>query len=299
MGEFEGKVALITGGGSGIGRASAVAFAREGAHVVVADINGEGAEETVRLVEADGGAASAVRIELTDSTAVAELMRGIAAAHGRLDFAHNNAGINDAPSLLAELSDERWDRMIAINLTSVFYCLREELPLMVAGGGGAIVNTSSGAGVFASANIAHYAAAKHGVIGLTRSAAIEYGEHGVRINAVCPGLVDTPMRARSLAFDPEQAQRTLAFSGGRVNPPDADRGHRRLALPRGSLQRQRPGAARRRQVRAGAAPRQPAALGPARSADGRVAPPRAAPGSRGYAPSASLPSNWRSTCTCP
>ena len=92
--------------------------------------------------------------------------------------------------------------------------------LLAAGGGGAIVNTSSGAGVFASANIAHYAAAKHGVIGLTRSAAIEYGEHGVRINAVCPGLVDTPMRARSLAFDPEQAQRTLAFSGGRVNPPE-------------------------------------------------------------------------------
>ena len=220
MGEFEGKVALITGGGSGIGRASALAFAREGAHVVVADINGEGAEETVRLVEAEGGAASAVRVELTDPAAVAELVRGIAEAHGRLDFAHNNAGINDAPSLLAELSDERWDRMIAINLTSVFYCLREELPLMVAGGGGAIVNTSSGAGVFASANIAHYAAAKHGVIGLTRSAAIEYGEHGVRINAVCPGLVDTPMRGRHVGYDSEHAQRTLAFSGGRVNPPE-------------------------------------------------------------------------------
>ena len=216
---FEGRVALVTGGASGIGRASARAFARAGAHVVVADVDADGGAETVRLVEDGGGSASFAAADLADPRAVAELVRGITARHGRLDFAHNNAGVNDAPTALPEIGDERWARMIAVNLSSVFYCLREELPAMAARGGGAIVNTSSGAGVFGAAKIAHYAAAKHGVIGLTRAAAIEFAGAGVRVNAVCPGLTDTPMHARTAALDPEHARRTLEFSRGRVNPP--------------------------------------------------------------------------------
>ena len=219
-GGFGGKVALVTGGASGIGRASARAFARAGAHAVVADVDADGGAETVRLIEADGGSASFAGADLADPRAVAGLVRGVAERHGRLDFAHNNAGVNDAPATLPEIADERWARMIAINLSSVFYCLREELPLMAAGGGGAIVNTSSGAGVFGAAGIAHYAAAKHGVIGLTRAAAIEFAGAGVRVNAVCPGLTDTPMLARTAALDPEHARRTLEFSRGRVNPPE-------------------------------------------------------------------------------
>jgi NAD(P)-dependent dehydrogenase (short-subunit alcohol dehydrogenase family) len=217
---FEGRVAIVTGAASGIGRASALAFARAGTRVVVADLDEAGGEETVRLVAAAGGEATFVRTDVSRSDSVAALVRAAVDRWGRLDFAHNNAGVNDAPSPLAEIDDARWARMIGVHLNGVFYCLREELHVMAARGSGAIVNTSSGAGVFAAPRIAPYAAAKHGIIGLTRTAALDYADRGIRVNAVCPGLVDTPMHARTLAFNPEWAQRSIEFSRGRINKPE-------------------------------------------------------------------------------
>jgi NAD(P)-dependent dehydrogenase (short-subunit alcohol dehydrogenase family) len=210
-----GKVALVTGAGSGMGRAGAVIFAREGAaHVYVVDVNADGGAETVDEIGRHGGKATFVPVDVTDEDAVAGLVARIVSDQGRLDCAWNNAGINDVSGPFHELERAAWDRMIAVNLTSVFFCMKHELSQLVAQGGGAIVNTSSGAGLVAAPGLPHYTAAKHGVLGLTKSAAQEYNSMGIRVNAVCPGMVDTPMIQSWFESSPDLAKAVLSTMPG-------------------------------------------------------------------------------------
>ena len=218
------KVVLVTGAAGGIGRAAAQQFAAQGAaHVVVADIDAEGVRATAAAIDeaSQEPAASAVSVDVTDEAAVISMVDGIVADHGRLDIAFNNAGIADQMSEFHNLDKARWDRMIAVNLTSVFLCMKHELRHMAEQGGGAIVNTSSGAGVVAAPGQPHYTAAKHGVVGLTKAAAQEYARRGVRVNAVLPGSTDTPMIRRFIGDNAEIAKMIAATNiGGRMLTPD-------------------------------------------------------------------------------
>jgi NAD(P)-dependent dehydrogenase (short-subunit alcohol dehydrogenase family) len=216
-----GKVVLVTGAGGGMGRAGAEIFAREGAaHVYVADILDDGIAETVDLVKQAGGSGTAVRLDVTDDAAVADTIARIVREQGRLDAAWNNAGINDVSRPFHELDLDSWDRMIKVNLTSVFSCMRHELVQMLAQGGGAIVNTSSGAGLIAAPGLPHYTAAKHGVLGLTKAAAQEYNGRNIRVNAVCPGMTDTPMIQSWFSTNPDLANAVLAtMPGGKLGRP--------------------------------------------------------------------------------
>jgi NAD(P)-dependent dehydrogenase (short-subunit alcohol dehydrogenase family) len=197
-GLLEGKSALITGGGGGIGRATALAFAREGARVAVADAAQQTAQETVALINKAGGQAMMLTGDVTDASVVEAMVKSVVAAYGRLDCAFNNAGIagfqvDASGKKTADWSEQSFDRMIAVNLKGVWLCMKHELPQMVAQGGGAIVNTASIAGLIGLATSGHYVAAKHGVVGLTKTAAIEYAQDGIRVNCVNPGYVTTPM----------------------------------------------------------------------------------------------------------
>jgi NAD(P)-dependent dehydrogenase (short-subunit alcohol dehydrogenase family) len=224
-GIFAGKVAFVTGAGSGMGRTTALAFAREGARegasVVLADVSDEGNQDTARMIEELGGRALAVRCDVTRSEDVRAALNQAVDAFGRLDVAFNNAGAEQKRSVTVDVTEEEWDRIIAINLRSVFLCMKYEIPLMLEHGGGAIVNNSSGAGIKAFGRGAAYAAAKHGVVGLTKDAALDYASSNIRINAVCPGIVDTEMMQRFTAGTSEGRDRVIAQEPiGRMGTPD-------------------------------------------------------------------------------
>ncbi|WP_420620285.1 SDR family NAD(P)-dependent oxidoreductase [Candidatus Poriferisocius sp.] len=217
---MEGKVALVTGGASGIGQAAAVLFARRGASVAVADRNTEGGAETVALVEAEGSQVQFFETDVTDEDQVAALVASTVSAFGQLDYAFNNAGITHPSRLFHELTLEQWDEMIAVNLTSVFLCMKHEIIQMLEQGGGAIVNTASGAAIIPAPGQPHYTAAKRGVLGLTTYAADELNNKGIRVNAICPGMIDTPMVASWRESSPEMAEAVVQMMpGGRLGLP--------------------------------------------------------------------------------
>jgi NAD(P)-dependent dehydrogenase (short-subunit alcohol dehydrogenase family) len=192
---FDGKVALVTGGSSGIGRAASLAFAREGARVVVADVAEDGGRETVNAITKAGGEACFVRADMLSHDDIKRMVATTVKEFGRLDAAFNNAGHRGGSSNVVDCTEEEWDMVLGLNLKAVWLCMKYEIPEMLKAGGGAIVNTSSGLGNFAAPLTASYTTSKHAVVGLTRSAAIDFGPNNIRVNALLPGATDTPMLA--------------------------------------------------------------------------------------------------------
>ena len=209
MDRLKGKVALITGGGSGMGRASCFLFAREGATVAVVDRADDAGGETVRLIGDEGGVASFIHADVADAVDVERMVDATVKAHGRLDVLFSNAGIEGPSVDLLDYGEDDWARVIAVNLTAVYRAMRAAIPHMIAQGGGVILSTASVAGLVGLARSSAYSAAKAGVIGLTRTVALEYGPHNIRANCICPGFISTPMLERVVGDRAESAVHRL------------------------------------------------------------------------------------------
>lgn len=219
--QFSDRVVFITGAGTGIGRATAVAFAEQGASVVCTGVDDGSTEETADLVRGAGGRALSVYCDVTDAESIASALRATVDEFGRLDIAFNNAGVEQPVTALADITDADFDRVIDVDLRGTFLSMKHEIPLMLANGGGAIVNTASGAGVIGIRGQSAYAAAKHGMLGMTKSAALDYADQGVRINAICPGIIDTPMMDRFSGGTPEGRARVISQEPiGRMGRPE-------------------------------------------------------------------------------
>ncbi len=221
-GQMLDKVALVTGAGSGIGRATALAFAREGAKLVVADRLMPGGEQTVQMIQDLGGDAFFVPCDVSKAPEVEDLIAQTVERYGRLDYAHNNAGIaSPTRDLTADVQEKAWDLVINVNLKGVWLCMKHEIIQMLKQGSGAIVNTASVAGLAAIEGTAAYVASKHGVAGLTKTAALEYAKAGIRVNAVCPGYINTPYVEQAIMNNPQYGDNiTARHPVGRVGFPE-------------------------------------------------------------------------------